>query len=332
MNTGKVSENVLKRSILKKIDVRRKEVLTGAKVGEDCAVLTFNEGETVVLSSNPVSFSTADDAYIAVNRAANNVASAGGEPVGVMVNLLLPTDSEEALLKNIMDGLEAAAKSLNIQIIGGHTEVTGGVISPVISVTGVGKAPGDKLITASGARPGDDVVVSKWIGLEGTFLLAKEYEEKLKAKYPARMIYEAGQYDRFMSVVPEAAPAVKSGVTAMHDASEGGIFGALWEMASASHVGLEVELRKIPVKQETIEICNFFDINPYCLCSGGCMLMAAPDGEALVMALNEAEIPATVIGKFTDSNDRVLINGETRRFLESPKPDEIYKVLNKQRG
>ncbi|MCQ2520192.1 MAG: AIR synthase family protein [Lachnospiraceae bacterium] len=326
MNKGKVSESILKRSILKKIDKRRSEVLIGAGVGEDCAVL-LNKEDVTLLSSDVISFSTKEDSFMAVNTAANNLASSGAEPVGLMVNLLLPEDYEEPELKAVMGGLEEAAESLNMQIIGGHTTVTSAVNRAVISITGVGKAIKNNIISASGARAGNDVVLTKWIGLEGTFLLAKEYEAELTAKYPARMIYEAAQYDRFMSVVPEAAPAVKSGVTAMHDVSEGGIFTALWEMAEASHVGLEVELRKIPVKQETIEICNYFDINPYGLLSGGCMLMAAPDGEGTLMALKDAGIPATIIGKFTDSNDRILINGETKRFLDSPKADEILKVL-----
>jgi len=130
-----------------------------------------------------------------------------------------------------------------------------------------------------------------------------------------------------LSVIPEAAIAVGTGVSAMHDVTEGGIFGALWEMAEASDVGLEIEWKKIPVKQETIEICEFFGINPYELISSGAMLMAAEDGNKLVLDLKKAGIEACVIGKATAANDRVLINGEERRFLEPPKTDELYKVL-----
>lgn len=326
MNIGKVPENVLKRSILKKIEVRRSEILIGAGVGEDCAVLALKEDEVFVLSTDPITGTAVDIGSLAVNVTANDLASAGAEPVGLLVTALLPPSTTEEDIKKIMSDIEKVCEPMNIQVMGGHTEITDAVNQPILSITGVGKAKRNCIISTSGARPGDDVVVSKWIGLEGTSILAKEYEAELTKKFPARMIYEAAQYDRFLSVVPEAAPAVKSGVTAMHDVTEGGIFGALWEMAEASHVGLEVELKKIPVKQETIEICNYFDINPYGLISSGSMLMAAPDGNALVMELNKAGIPATVIGKFTDSNDRVLINGENRRFLEPPKTDELYKV------
>ena len=121
---------------------------------------------------------------------------------------------------------------------------------------------------------------------------------------------------------------MKSGVGAMHDVTEGGLFGALWEMAEASDVGLEIDLKKIPIRQETVEICEYFDINPYGLISSGMMLMAAEDGNALVKQLQEAGIDATVIGKATAGNDRVILRDEERRFLEPPKTDELYKALS----
>lgn len=174
-----------------------------------------------------------------------------------------------------------------------------------------------------------DIIVTKWIGIEGTAILAKEKEAALREHYSQPFIDKAKELDRYISVLSEAATAVKSGVAAMHDVTEGGIFGALWEIAEASGVGLEIDLKKIPLKQETVEICEFFGINPYELISSGSMLMAAEDGNGLVMELEKAGIPAVVIGKATDSNDRVLLNEEERRFLEPPKTDELYKALSK---
>ncbi len=113
----------------------------------------------------------------------------------------------------------------------------------------------------------------------------------------------------------------------MHDVTEGGIFGALWELAESSGVGLEIDLKKIPVRQETIEISEFFQINPYELISSGCMLMASPDGNELLRNLQKAGIPAALIGKAMSGNDRVLLNEEERRFLEPPKTDQLYKVI-----
>ena len=112
----------------------------------------------------------------------------------------------------------------------------------------------------------------------------------------------------------------------MHDVTEGGIFGALWEMAEASGVGLEIDLKKIPIRQETIEICEFFDLNPYKLISSGSMLMASEKGYDLARELEKEGIKATVIGKFTSSNDRVVVNDGEISYLEPPKTDELYKI------
>jgi hydrogenase maturation factor len=172
-----------------------------------------------------------------------------------------------------------------------------------------------------------DIVVSKWVGLEGTAILAKEKTTELRSRFPQPFIDKAKVFDQMMSVIPEAAVASKLGVCAMHDVSEGGVFGALWELAECADVGLEIDLKKIPVRQETIEICEFFDINPYKMMSGGSLLMATEDGNALVRELEKVGISATVIGKATNSNDRVLLNEEERRFLETTQTDEIYKAL-----
>ena len=146
--------------------------------------------------------------------------------------------------------------------------------------------------------------------------------------FTASFVNEAKAFDRMLSVLPEATIAVNHGVAAMHDVTEGGIFGALWEMAEASDVGLEIDMRKIPVRQETIEICEYFDINPYELISSGCMLMAASDGNSIVRELEKAGIHAVVVGKAREGNDRVLYTAQERRFLEPPKSDELYKVVS----
>lgn len=326
MNIGKVPENVLKRSILKKINNRRSEVLIGAGVGEDCAVLALSEDEVFVVTTNPIVGKATEIGGTAVLKAANNLAAEGAEPIGILVDLILPEDATEPEIQQVMDDLDRACGENKMQIIGGNTSVSDAVNKTLISITGIGKAKKGKTVSSSGAKAGNDIVITKWIGLEGTQKLAKEFEAELKEKFPVRMIYEARNFDKLLSVVPEAAPAIKSGVTAMHDVTEGGIFAALWEMAEASSVGLEIDIKAIPIKQETIEICNYFDLNPYGLISGGAMLMATEDGNKLVAELKKENIQATVVGKATDSNDRVLINGETRRFLERPKTDEIRKI------
>ena len=327
MKIGKVPENVLKRSVMKQLHYKRDEVVLGPGIGEDCAALALAEDEIFVMSTDPITGTAKDIGKLAIQITANDLASAGAEPIGVLLTILLPDGTREIALKRIMEQMELACREAKMQILGGHTEVTAVVNQPVVNVAGVAKAKKGKLISTAGARSGMDIVVTKWIGLEGTTIFAEEKEMELKEHFPASFVDTAKAFDQYLSVVPEAAVAVKSGVAAMHDVTEGGLFGALWEMAEASGVGLEIDLKKIPIRQETVEICEYFDVNPYGLISSGMMLMASEDGNALVHALAEANIPATVIGKATEGNDRVIVRDEERRFLEPPKTDELYKVL-----
>lgn len=326
MKVGKVPESILKRSIIKQIRSRRPEIIMGAAVGEDCAIVELGDDEVYVMSTDPITGTSHEIGSLAVHVTANDIASAGAEVIGVMLSVLLPEGTEENELKTIMKQVESTCHELNIQTIGGHTEVTRVVNQPVITVTGVGKAVKGKYVTTSGARPGNDVIITKWIGLEGTSIIAREKEEELKKRFSSSFIKEAADFSKYMSVVPEAAIAVKHGVTAMHDVTEGGIFGALWEVAEASGTGLEIDLKSIPIRQETIEISEVFGINPYELISSGSMLITAEGGHDLVKKLADAGISASVVGKVTEGNDRILINGEEKRFLEPPKSDELYKI------
>ena len=327
MKVGKVPENVLKRSVMKQLHYTRDEVVLGPGIGEDCAAVALEPDEILVMSTDPITGTSKDVGKLAIQITANDLASAGAEPIGVMLTILLPDGTREIALKRIMEQMEGACRDAHIQILGGHTEVTKTVNQPVVSVTGVAKAKRGMLVTTAGVEPGMDIVLTKWIGIEGTTILAKEKERELKEFFPEKFVDAAISFEQYLSVVPEAAVAVKSGVRAMHDVTEGGIYGALWEMAEASGVGLEIDLKKIPIRQETVEICEYFDINPYGLISSGAMLMATQEGEALVEALHRAGIEATLIGKATEGNDRVIMRGEEKRFLEPPKTDELYRVL-----
>ena len=302
-------------------------MISGAGIGKDCAILAHKEGMETVLSTTPVTAPLAELGRYAVPMALNNVAVAGAEPLGVLLALLLPEETEEAELAGLMEQVQEICNALHVDILGGHTEVTPVVREPVMTVTGVGHRDAAQAKRLSGVAAGQDIVVSKWIGLEGTARLAKCHREKLSKRFPMRMIEDAADYDRYLSIIPEAATAVKSGVCGMHDVSRGGIFAALWEMASGAGVGLNVHLKKLPVRQETIEICEYFELNPYELLSGGCLLMTAWDGEKLVMDLAGAKIPAVVVGKITDSHDRVLYHGEEKRFLDMPKTDQMYHIF-----
>lgn len=327
MKRGKLPESVLIRSVLKQVKHRREEVLAGPAVGQDCAAFTVKPDEVVVMSTDPITGTTKEIGRHSIYVTVNDLAASGAEPLGVMMSLLLPEGAEEAELRNMVQEAESACRELQIEVLGGHTEVTSAVCRPVITVTGVGKVKRASLRTTLQLMPEQDLVVTKWIGLEGTSILAKEREEELRKRFPPILVDTGMEFDRYLSVVPEARIAVQHGASAMHDVTEGGIFGALWEMASGAGVGLEVDLKKIPIRQETVEICEYFGVNPYQLMSSGSMLIGTEDGHGLVRRLEQAGIFGAVIGRTTDGNDRILRNGEDVRYLDKPQTDELYKVM-----
>ena len=328
MKTGKLPETILRRSVLKLVGHRIEEVLAGPAVGVDCAAVQAQEDGIFVLSSDPITATSMDMGSQCIHITANDLAASGAEPLGVMLTVLLPPGTEETDLREMMQDCEQTCASLNMEILGGHTEITDAVTRPVISVTGIGKLPAGHLLAPSDIHPGEDIIVTKWIGLEATSILAKEREEELLQRFSPGFLREAREFDRYLSVVQDAAAAVRAGATAMHDVTEGGIFGALWEIAEAGGVGLEADIRAIPIRQETVEICEYFRVNPYQIMSSGSLLIAAPDGTAVVNALRGQGIEAAVIGHTTEGPARILRNGGEVRYLDKPQRDELYKVLS----
>ncbi|SFP96378.1 Hydrogenase maturation factor [Butyrivibrio proteoclasticus] len=321
MRIGKITENALKRSVLKLIKTEFKE-RTGAAVGADCA---FSESKKVFSSVATYALDAKEVGYYAVVKAANGLIAQGIIPDHVDVSILLSEDIEEKQLKEIVRDCIEGSKAAGIVYAGGHTAVSTAVKRPVITATCVGYKESD--FSFEKPKVGQALVISKWVGLEGTALLAKEKKQELTTKYPAPFINDAIDFKEYMSVESEAAVAIKSGVSAVHDLSNGGVFAALWEMGERAGCGLKVNLKSIPLRQETVEICEFFEINPYQLLSGGALLFATDDGEKLVDDLKNAGIPASVIGFLQEGNRKDIINEDESRFLEMPQADEIHKIL-----
>ncbi len=338
MKIGKVPENVLKRSVLRQIHKRRSEVTNGAGVGEDCAVFSFgSESVVTCMQTAVISGAAAIPIGHLIQRCANNLAAAGARPVGVMIGLMFPEETEESDIKASMEEAEAKCRELDIQILGGQTDISRAVKQQTAAVTGYGRPIAVGAVAARGRRPeakrayaGLDVVISKWVGLEGTAILARCCREQLCQRYPAYFVEEAAGFDRFLSVIPEAATAMKSGVCMMHDASQGGIFGALWELAEKAGVGLKIDLKKIPLRQETVEVCEYCNVNPYELLSGGALVMLAADGPGLAAALEAEGISAVVAGRTAEGNTKIVVNGDETRFLDRPKNDEVYRWLTEE--
>lgn len=327
MKVGKISESILKRSVFKLIKAKREDVLMHWGIGEDCAALKLAQDESFVICTDPVCGPASKIGAAAVNRITNNLASAGAVPVALLTSILLPEETEEKELKNLMRSLQSACEQYGMVIVGGHTEVMSAVTVPILNVTGVGRVKDGCLVSTGGALPGHDIVVTKWVGLEGTVMIAEEKMDELCTRYSRAYIEQALDYRKDLSVLKDGQLAAAYGVSAMHDMARGGVFAALWDMAGAAKTGFIVDIKRIPLRQETVEICEFYDLNPYQLLSGGAMLIACEHGQGLVDALYEAGIPAAVIGTFTDNNDKIIRYDDETRYLEPPKGDEIVKVL-----
>ena len=264
---------------------------------------------------------------MAVHINCNDIAACGVEPLGLLATILCPEGSSEEELEIIMDQFAEAARSVNVDILGGHTEITNVVNRFVISCTAVGKCLKDKIISTSGARAGDSLVITKHAGLEGVSIIAHEKEEELIPVLGRQIVEEAKGFMDSISVIKDGVTAGQFGVNAMHDVTEGGVLGAVWELCQASGTGVEIYKDRIPLHMATRKICEYYNIDPYRLISSGCMLISVPDGEELVRRLKQENIDASVIGKLNNTGKRLVISGNRAEEISPPESDELYKIL-----
>lgn len=326
MEPGKLPTELLKKLVFDNIKSKNPHVMIGPEVGEDCAAIRFGE-YVCLLSTDPITGAEKGAGTLAIHISCNDIASCGVEPIGILITLMVPTDGTEDDIDRVMKEAGEAAKELGVEIIGGHTEITSAVNKMVISTTAVGKAPIDGIITTKGAKIGDDVIMTKWAGLEGTSIIASDLANDLADVLSKTEIESAQSLIKNISVVPEGVLAGKYGVNSMHDVTEGGILGAAWELAEISETGIELHLKKIPVLETTRKICDYYGIDPFRLISSGSMIMTCKDGEELINLLKRKGITASIIGKIIDE-DRIIINENGDRIeLEPPKADELFKVV-----
>ncbi|SES90299.1 hydrogenase expression/formation protein HypE [Natronincola peptidivorans] len=327
MKVGKVPTEVLEEIIFKNILHKRSEILVRPGIGEDCAVVDFGEN-VCVMSTDPITGAVKDIGSLSIHISCNDVASNGVEPVGVMMTILAPVGTTKEDLDYVMKEANKAAASINVEIIGGHSEITDAVNRMVITTTAVGIQKKDSMVTSKGAKAGDAIIMTKHAGLEGTAIIAADLEDRLKGKIEPKIIEDARGFSEDISVVKEGILAGEIGVNSMHDVTEGGLLGALWELAEASKVGIEIYEKRIPIRPETSAICKALSIDPLRLISSGVMVMAvSPEKkQRLVDTFQKEGIAATEIGKIIEG-ERVLVKNSIRQVLEAPEIDELYKVI-----
>ncbi len=324
MRVGKLNWDDLKYIIDNHKGFKREDVTLSNGIGEDCAVINFGEYDCVV-STDPVTGAENNIGKIAVHINCNDIASCGVEPVGILVTILAPPSATLEELHDVMKEIHEETTKLNVQIIGGHTEITEAVNKIIVSCTAIGKGGKEKAISTANANVEDDIIVTKNLCLEGTSILVNDYLEKCREVLTEDEIEEAKGYITNISVVNEGIIAGEFGVNSMHDITEGGVLGALWELSKASNVGFKVYYEKMPVTNITKKLCEKFQIDPLKFISSGSMLITCKNGDKLVSKLKECGIHSTVIGKITKTKGILELNGEENE-IQPPEADELFKL------
>ncbi len=352
MEKGKIPYNSLIRSVLR-VPFERKEA---EQVARDGALVSAggtsasagvtdgpatDAGAAVSVGAAPVGASVNTTVYggvlaekLAFYRSFNSALAAGILPESVMLSLTLPVGEKETTTAERMRAFKAIADEEGVKIAGGHTTYSAQVSAPVLTVvvSGIyaeegGCACGVRAADAKNGivKPGMDLIMTGFAGDAGAMLLYHERGEVLKQRFTGDYLDVTVDAEEHLSASKCAKILRKTGAV-MHDVSEGGVLGALWEFAEGHHIGFTVDEKKIPIHQETIETCEYLGGNPYALISTGCMLATVQDGEAAVKALTEAGIPAVCIGKTESGKQKKLLRHDETRFLDRPQQDFIMEL------
>lgn len=325
MEQGKLTNENLRSLILDRLEIKNAEVQQGPGIGEDCAAV--DTGGMVIVTTDPITAVDKNAGLLAVHINANDVAAAGAVPFACMATILVPPKAEPAEVEEIVSQLAATADGLEIDIIGGHTEITSAVRRTVISLTMLGKpvVPGRFLATAD-MHAGDTVLMSKYAGIEGTLILAADQEKKLARVLDPSDLEQIEYLRGCLSVLPEGiAGALDPKVSAMHDITEGGLIGAASEMCMASGLGMRLDLDRVPVMPVTKKICDFFGIDVMRLISSGSMLISASEQSNIMSELADRGVPVTVIGHVEEEPG--LSDAQTGEELVMQAQDELYKAV-----
>ncbi|HIQ10816.1 MAG TPA: hydrogenase assembly protein HupF [Pyrodictium sp.] len=304
------------------------KVIVGPAIGEDAAVINL-DGLYLVVHSDPITEAASRVGWLAVNVAANDVAVTGATPRWASIVILLP-ENGIGLLRPIVEDIDRAAKELGIAVVGGHTEEAPGVEKPTVIATVMGVTR--RYVATSGARPGDVIIMVKHGALEGTAILAYDFEKMLLGRGIEREVIETAK--KFLDEISVVKPALLiSDITdAMHDPTEGGILGALYEIAHASQTRIAVYKDKVIFRTETLKIAKTLKIDPLKLISSGTLLAAIPPdkvNEAL-HRLSSRGYPVAVIGKILEKSKSPCVEVyEGKKLVETVKgfvKDELARL------
>ncbi len=301
-------------------------MLVGPSVGLDFAVVSL-DGRYLIVSSDPVTGVEEDIGWYAVNVSANDVATSGARPRFLESVVLLPEGSDESLVREVAEQIDQAAKSLQMMVVGGHTEVTPKLERVVVVTTAFGIT--DRYITAGDAEEGDIILMTKTAGIEGTSILARTFKDRL-TDIDQKTLQNALNLIKRISVVEDAAALFATGkVHAMHDPTEGGVLGGVYEMALASGLGFRLNIQDIAVAEETSTICSTLKVDPSRLVGSGCLLAAVQPDEVntVLQELKKHDINGTVIGRFGGKEKQIVQPDGSIEDAEPMIVDELWRLM-----
>lgn len=328
LSEGKLTIEQLKRLVFKNISSFRKEVLTHPYIGQDCGI--FDPSNNIIsISSDPITGATENIGRLSVEVNLNDIAASGAEPFAITVTLLCPVGTKEDEIKKIMMEIDETAKEKNVQVIGGHTEITSSVNRTIVSITALGILNRETYDENIEIKEGFDIYITKDAGLEGTYIIGTEKQNELKDILDEEDITKLKKYSTLLSVIEDARLAKKFGALLMHDITEGGILGAVWESCELVGLGAKIYKDQISISNTTKKISNHFNINPLKLISSGSLLFFASkeNREAIKLAFEDKEIELSRIGITTKENEIILIDKDEEIMVEKPQSDELYKVI-----
>ncbi|MEB3779742.1 MAG: AIR synthase family protein [Desulfurococcales archaeon] len=335
---GKLPLNDLSTRVLSRITaVRYPQTLIGPTPGEDAAVIDLGMCE-LVIHTDPITEAGSLAGWLALNVAANDVAVTGAKPRWATLVILLPEDEPEEHLEAIVESTNRASRELEVEIVGGHTEVTPGLQRPIVIATAWGCTCKGCSVPTGGAKPGDMVIQVKPAGLEGTAILATDFKDLLvKLGVDEDVIDRAALLQERISVVREALALAERGLaTSMHDPTEGGLIGGLVEIAYASGASIIVDEEKILVSEETRIISSRLSIDPLKLISSGTLLATVDKGklDQASSLLDSMGVEYSVIGRVVERDRWILkvMSGEGYVVYNEPPQDEISRVWAGRHG
>ena len=326
LNVGKLPPDILEREILAYRGATRSEVLIGPGIGEDAALIKFtNEKNSqfplLVVSSDPIVGASKGAGRLLVQINANDIACKGGEPCWFIVTLIIPVKDGLECVNRIMKEIDEACKELDIAIIGGHTEMTDRYSHPVIVGTMIGKT--NYYMDASDIQDGDAILMTRHAGLEGMSIIAADRPDLLSCLSKSE-IEEVKTWSKELSVIP-ASRVLRDIARVMHDPTEGGVIGGIYEFERMSGLHVKIEYTKIPVSELTRKAALSIGFDPLHLISSGVLLAALPE-EKVSEAFKRLEgnkIDAAVIGKISKGSIR------DKHSVKTDIHEELWNILKK---